>query len=140
MSELRLLWAINSISTVAKLFWCSVGGRNGVNALSCSALTSRKSRRVPQTPLEAALANFRDAEQEWMTQKAALRREAEAHRKQAICLEQDHKRLQVCTIGKQPQTITVHALLRSCLLVALYGCLDADSASCRGCIIIRWGR
>lgn len=48
-----------------------------------------------RSPLEAALWEFRDREKQWLAEKAALRREAEAERRQTRALQHRLERLQV---------------------------------------------
>lgn len=48
-----------------------------------------------RSPLEAALWEFRYQEKQWLAEKAALRRDAEAQRKQSAGLQHQLDRLQV---------------------------------------------
>ena len=54
-----------------------------------------------RSPLEAALWEFRYQEKQWLAEKAALRRDAEAHRKQNATLQHQLNRLQVLTNSVQ---------------------------------------
>lgn len=62
----------------------------------------------PRGPLEAALLDFRGKEKQWTVEKASLRRDADAQRRQAGKIQHQLDKLQVVQCSSLTHLLVMH--------------------------------
>ena len=88
----------------------------------------------PRGPLEAALWEFRGKEKQWTVEKASLRREADAQRRQAGKLQHQLDKLQVLQCNSVIHLSVMHVSCEVCHLPLLKWCI-LHHATCLQCIL-----